>query len=88
MPADVRQPVGCLECRETGYLGRLGLYEIMPLSQGIKRLIDRQTDIADIRRQALREGMVPLRVAGAQKVATGQTDVDEVLGATPMVSLD
>ena len=88
MPAEVRQPVGCLECRETGHLGRLGLYEIMPLSQGIKRMIDRQTDIADIRRQALREGMVPLRVAGAQKVAAGLTDIDEVLGATPMVSLD
>ncbi len=88
MPAEVRQPVGCLECRETGHLGRLGLYEIMPLTTGVKRFIDRQTDIADLRRQALREGMVPLRVAGAMKIAAGQTDIEEVLGATPMVTLD
>ncbi|TDU25661.1 general secretion pathway protein E [Panacagrimonas perspica] len=88
IPAEVRQPVGCLECRETGHLGRLGLYEIMPLSTGVKRLIDRQTDIADLRRQALREGMVPLRVAGAMKIAAGQTDIEEVLGATPVVTLD
>ena len=88
IPAEVRQPVGCLECRETGHLGRLGLYEIMPLSTGVKRLIDRQTDIADLRRQALREGMVPLRVAGAMKIAAGEADVEEVLGATPLVSLD
>jgi general secretion pathway protein E len=88
MPEQVRQPVGCLECRETGHLGRLGLYEIMPLSPGIKRLIDRQTDIADIRQQGLREGMVPLRVAGAMKVAAGQTDIDEVLGATPQAAQD
>mgnify|MGYP000111969236 CR=1 FL=1 len=87
-PGEIRQAVGCLECRETGYLGRLGLYEIMPMSTGLKRLIDRNGDIADIRRQALREGMVPLRVAGAHKIAAGQTDAYEVLSSTPAVSND
>ena len=87
-PTEIRQAVGCLECRETGYLGRLGLYEIMPLSLGLKRLIDRQGDIADLRRQAIREGMVPLRVAGAHKIAAGQTDAYEVLSSTPVVAND
>ncbi len=87
-PSRVNKPIGCLECRETGYLGRLGIYEIMPLSSGVKKIIDRHTDIADIRRQALREGMMPLRTAGAAKVAAGLTDFGEVLGASALFSDD
>jgi general secretion pathway protein E len=82
-PQEARQSVGCLECRETGYLGRLGLYEIMPVSQGLKRMLAEATDLADLRAVAMKEGMVPLRLGGAQKVAKGLTDVDEVLSTTP-----
>jgi general secretion pathway protein E len=82
----VRQPVGCLECRETGYLGRLGLYEIMPLSPKLKRLIREDGDLTEMRTQALREGMVMLRAAGAQKVAAGLTDIPEILATTPSLA--
>ena len=85
---NIFQPVGCLECRETGYLGRLGIYEIMPLSRAVKKRIDRNGDISDLRRQALREGMMPLRTAGASKVAAGLTDIGEVMGVTPIFNDD
>lgn len=76
-------PGGCLECRETGYLGRQGLYEIMVLTDTLKPLIAERCDIAALRTQALREGMRTLRLAGAQKVGAGITSVAEVLRVTP-----
>lgn len=85
-PGEIRQPVGCLECRETGYLGRLGLYEIMLLTPAIQKLIGDRTDPADVRAQALKDGMISLRMSGAQKIAAGLTDLEEVLSATPGVT--
>ena len=85
MPEHFHEPVGCLECRETGYLGRVGLYEIMPLSPGINRRITLRSDLAELRAQGIKEGMIPLRLSGAGKVAAGQTDIGEVFGATPRV---
>ena len=82
-PAQFSEPGGCLECRETGYLGRQGLYEIMVMTDTLKPLIADQCDIAALRTQALREGMRTLRLAGAQKVGTGVTSVAEVLRVTP-----
>ncbi|MFZ5655105.1 MAG: GspE/PulE family protein [Pseudomonadota bacterium] len=82
-PAQFREPVGCLECRETGYLGRQGLYEIMVMTETLKPAIADRCDIAALRTQALREGMRTLRLAGAQKVAAGTTSVAEVLRVTP-----
>ncbi|GAC1631793.1 MAG: GspE/PulE family protein [Nevskia sp.] len=87
LPPAVFVPVGCLECRETGYLGRLGIYEIMPLSATLNPQIHDQTDLILLREQALKEGMMPLRIAGCLKVAAGLTSVDEVLGVAPMVRL-
>lgn len=75
--------VGCLECRRTGFLGRVGLYEIMPLSPELKRLITANTDLAVLRERAIREGMQPLRIAGARKVAMGLTTIQEVLKVAP-----
>jgi general secretion pathway protein E len=76
---------GCLDCRMTGYLGRMGLYEIMVTSPEIKKMITAHTDLARLREQATREGMKPLRISGAKKVAAGLTTIEEVLKVAPPV---
>jgi general secretion pathway protein E len=82
-PEHVYRPVGCLECRNTGYLGRIGIYEILLLSPAIKRLITESADNAKLREQGYKEGMKPLRISGAMKVAQGVTTFDEVLKVAP-----
>lgn len=79
------QPVGCLECRNTGYLGRQGIYEIMPLSETLQPLIDDKCDLQELRKLSMREGMRTLRLSGAQKVAQGITTIEEVLRVAPPV---
>jgi len=83
LPERVYQPVGCLECRNTGYLGRTGLYELLQMTPAMRELVGPQCDTAAIRRQGLREQMRPLRLAGAQKVAAGLTTAAEVMRVTP-----
>jgi general secretion pathway protein E len=87
-PKQVYKPVGCLECRNTGYRGRIGIYEVMLLSSDIKRLINDHTDIAKVREQAFKEGMRPLRISGAVKVAAGLTTLDEVMRVAPPAGAD
>ncbi|MCU7930448.1 MAG: GspE/PulE family protein [Candidatus Thiodiazotropha sp. (ex Codakia rugifera)] len=87
-PKSVYQPIGCLECRQTGFLGRVGIYEMMMISSGIKRLITADCDINQLRRQAINEGMRPLRLSGAQKVASGLTTIEEVLKVAPPESIE
>ncbi len=82
-PQQARRAIGCLECRDSGYRGRAGVYEIMPLSASLKALISADCDLQAIRRQATRDGMRSLRLAGADKVAQGLTTVEEVLRVTP-----
>jgi len=77
------KPVGCLECRMTGYRGRAGLYELLTVNDAARRCIVPQPDVARLRQQAVADGLRPLRVAGAMKVAEGLTTIEEVLGATP-----
>ncbi len=83
MPQKIYQPKGCLECRNTGYLGRQGLYEILVMSGTIQVLIDEQADIEQMRRQGMKEGMRTLRLSGAQKIAAGETTIAEVLRVAP-----
>jgi general secretion pathway protein E len=83
-PEHVYRPVGCLECRNTGYLGRVGLYEIMQVTREVKHLIQDKTDIAALTQAAYKGGMRPLRVAGATKVAQGVTTFEEVLKSAPL----
>jgi len=83
VPNRVYRPVGCLECRNTGYLGRTGLYELFTLSNESRALIRPDVDTAELRRQGCREQMRPLRLAGAQKVAAGETTMEEVIRVTP-----
>jgi general secretion pathway protein E len=83
VPKHVYEPVGCLDCRETGFKGRQGIYEIMQISDGLRALMDSASDVGKLRQQAYREGMCSLRLSGAQKVASGNTSVIEVLRVTP-----
>jgi len=77
-------PVGCLECRMTGYLGRVGLYEIMLMTPNLRKLISSNFDDVRVREQAYKDGMKPLRVSGAMKVAAGITTADEVVKVAPL----
>ncbi|RJG16584.1 type II/IV secretion system protein [Alcanivorax profundi] len=83
MPESINRPVGCLECRGTGYLGRMGVYETMPLNSALKGHITRGGDLEALTRQALKNGMKPLRISGAMKVAKGLTTIEEVMRVTP-----
>ena len=82
-PAQLWQPVGCLECRMTGYAGRVGIYEILLNSVDVRKLINPQMDVARMRDQAYREGMRPLRISGAMKAAQGVTSLDEIIKVAP-----
>ena len=84
-PARFYRPVGCLECRMTGYLGRVGLYEILMLSPDVKLAIGENREIAKIRDLAFREGMKPLRISGAMKVAAGVTTLAEIFKVAPPI---
>lgn len=83
-PAKIFKPKGCLECRDTGFIGRMGIYEVLPISNDISRLINGDSDHLKIRQQAMKEGMHSLRLSGAQKVATGLTTIEEVMRVAPM----
>ncbi|HWQ38470.1 MAG TPA: GspE/PulE family protein [Burkholderiales bacterium] len=82
-PKQARIARGCLECRMTGYLGRVGIYEIMAMSDRIRPLIHERADMTAIREQAYRDGMKPLRISGARKVAAGITTAEEVMSVAP-----
>jgi len=81
-PTTIYRPVGCPECRQTGYRGRTGLYELLTITQPFSRLIREETDIHALKEQSVKDGMKPLRVAGALKIAEGVTTADEVLKVT------
>jgi general secretion pathway protein E len=77
--------VGCLECRHTGYRGRAGLYELLVMSDASRAAIHPELDTVKLRKQAMRDGMRPLRLAGAMKVAEGLTTMEEVMRSTPQI---
>jgi general secretion pathway protein E len=81
-PNAIYRPVGCPECRQTGFRGRTGIYELLTITQTFSKLIQPQTDIHVLRQQSIADGMKPLRIAGALKIAEGATTADEVLKAT------
>ncbi len=85
-PDKVNVAIGCLECRMTGYRGRTGIYEMLPFSEQMQRLLARNTDAGKIKMQARLEGMRPLRLSGAEKVAAGLTTPAEVLKVAPPIA--
>jgi len=83
LPTAVNQPKGCLECRMTGYMGRVGIYEMLVMTPSLRRMINASCDLGALREQAYKDGMKPLRINGAQKVAAGVTTIEEVLKVAP-----
>ena len=79
---------GCLDCRMTGYMGRIGIYETMVMTPELKKAITPETDLAALQDKAHKEGMKPLRISGAMKVAAGLTSLEEVLQTAPPPSGD
>ncbi|HAF01437.1 MAG TPA: type II secretion system protein E [Methylophilaceae bacterium] len=84
-PSKAMKAVGCLECRNTGYRGRSGIYEMLTFTSKIKKLISPHTDLAVLRTTAYQEGMQPLLLNGAEKIAAGLTTVEEVLKVAPPI---
>ena len=84
-PDRVWRAVGCLDCRMTGYKGRSGIYELLLLTDELKALIDAQPDPRKLRSSAIRSGLRPLRLSGAQKIAQGVTTFEEVVRNAPPI---
>ncbi len=82
-PDKISAAKGCLECRQTGFIGRIGMYEMMPINDALKQEINADFNLANFRKAAIRQGMKPLNLAGAQKVARGLTTIEEVLKVAP-----
>jgi general secretion pathway protein E len=85
-PAIIYRPIGCPECRQTGYRGRTGIYELLTVSEGFTKLIGEETDLQTLRQQSIVDGLKPLRIAGALKVVEGVTTAEEVLKVTAALS--
>jgi general secretion pathway protein E len=84
-PGQIARPVGCRECRDTGYRGRRGIYEVLVNSPAVQALISPQLETAAIRRVAMGEGMRTLRLSGAGRVARGETTIEEVMRVAPVL---
>jgi general secretion pathway protein E len=84
-PTGVMKAVGCLECRNTGFKGRSGIYEMLTISPNLRKLIKSDTDLAQLRNLAYQEGMQPLMLNGAEKVAAGLTTIEELLKVAPPI---
>ena len=84
-PQQVARPVGCRECRETGYVGRQGIYEVLVNSPAVQVQINPHLETAKIRQIAMDEGMHTLRLSGATRVARGQTTIEEVMRVAPLL---
>ena len=80
------KPVGCVDCRMTGFMGRMGLYELLVVSEAFKEKVNHEPNADALKRQAVSDGMRPLRLAGALRVAEGLTVLEEILSATPPLS--
>jgi len=82
-PASIMKAVGCIECRNTGYRGRSGIYEMLTITPKLRKLITPNTDLAVLKNMAYQEGMQPLMLNGAEKVAAGLTTIEELLKVAP-----
>jgi general secretion pathway protein E len=83
MPENPLGVEGCMDCRMTGYRGRSGIYEMLSISPDIKKMITPDTDLQKLKAQAYREGMRPLVISGAEKIAAGITTIAELQKVAP-----
>ena len=86
-PAQTARPVGCSQCRDTGYVGRQGIYEILVNTLAVKEEIKSGLDINRLRNVAMGEGMRTLRISGAERVARGETTIEEVMRVAPPLAV-
>jgi type IV pilus assembly protein PilB len=88
LPEDgvVYKGVGCSSCGYTGYKGRIGIFEVMPITETIRQLINKKASVADIRNQALSEGLVMLRDDALSKLLDGMTTIEEISRETAVIS--
>ena len=77
-----RKGAGCEKCSHTGYKGRLGLYEVMEVTDGVRELVLVGASALELRRKAIEEGMITLRQSGLRKIKEGLTSIEEVLRET------
>jgi len=87
-PAHIYQPVGCLECRNTGFRGRSGIYEMLTITPALRKLITPETNLANLTKLARQQGMQPLIINGAEKIAAGLTTIAELLKVAPPLESD
>lgn len=87
-PAHIYKPVGCLACRNTGFRGRSGIYEMLTITPSLRKLITPETNLAKLTKLAEQEGMQPLVINGAEKVAAGLTTIEELLKVAPPLDLE
>ena len=73
---------GCKNCNDRGFKGRVAVYEVMPIWDGLKELIINGASAAELKSEAVRLGMVTLRAAGLNKIRAGVTTIEEVVGNT------
>jgi general secretion pathway protein E len=83
VPETLYRPVGCKACRDTGFRGREGIYEVLVADADVHGAVTDSHDIRQIREKSVAAGMMPLRVAGAEKVARGETTLEEVMRVAP-----
>lgn len=84
-PEQVARPVGCKSCRDTGYVGRQGIYEVLVNSPAVQKEITPHMETQKIRALAMSEGMHTLRLSGATRVARGETTIEEVMRVAPLL---
>ncbi len=83
MPSTICRPIGCDECRHTGYMGRTAIYEILKMNSTLRDNISSQTDLDTLREIAIKTGMRTLKIGAAQKVADGLTTLEEAFSVLP-----
>ena len=87
-PKHIYKAVGCLECRNTGFRGRSGIYEMLTITPALRKLITPDTNLAELTKLAQREGMQPLIINGAEKIAAGLTTIEELLKVAPPIETE
>ncbi|OGT78990.1 MAG: hypothetical protein A3J35_01315 [Gammaproteobacteria bacterium RIFCSPLOWO2_02_FULL_52_10] len=86
LPKTIYKAVGCEECRHTGYYGRTGIYEALFIDNEFQHLINTSRDLTDYYAAAAKQGMRPLNISGAQKIAEGLTTLEEIYSVVPPVT--
>lgn len=82
-PKNTYQATGCDECRHTGYMGRIGIYEALLIDSSMRQIINATADLGEYQQAAIKQGMRSLNISGAQKIADGLTTLEEIYSVIP-----